>query len=55
MALLLIAAAINGTSKIDNPSFALRGYPNLLENFFNLGIEIEASSAGNSIPALPEI
>ena len=55
MALLLIAAAVNGTSKIDNPSFALRGYPDLLENFRRLGLEIEASDAGHSIPSLPEI
>ena len=55
MALLLIAAAVNGTSKIDNPSFALRGYPDLLENFRRLGIEIEASDAGHSIPSLPKI
>lgn len=55
IALLLIAAKVKGISKIDNPSFALRGYPNLLRNFRELGIDIEASTAGHEIISLPEI
>lgn len=55
ISLLLIAAAVSGVSKIDNPSFALRGYPNLLTNFRNLGVDIKASESGNEITALPEI
>lgn len=54
MALLLLAATTSGLSKIDNPSFALRGYPNLITNFRNLGIKIEASAEGHEINALPE-
>lgn len=54
MALLLLAATTPGLSKIDNPSFALRGYPNLITNFRNLGIKIEASAEGHEINALPE-
>ena len=55
MALLLLAASVKGTSKIDNPSFALRGYPNLINNFKKLGINIKASDSGYDIKALPEM
>lgn len=55
MSLLLIAATVNGISRINNPSFALRGYPNLLANFRNIGIDIEASTSGHNITALPEL
>lgn len=55
IALLLLAATTERLSKIDNPSFALRGYPNLIANFRNLGIRIEASADGHEINALPEI
>lgn len=55
MALLLLAASVEGTSNINNPGFALRGYPNLLDNFNSLGVKTEASISGREIEALPEI
>jgi UDP-N-acetylglucosamine 1-carboxyvinyltransferase len=39
---LIISAAIaDGTSRISNPKFALRGYPNLVENLRNIGIDVK--------------
>lgn len=55
MALILLAATASGISHIDNPSFALRGYPNLLDNLNRLGTKTQASKAGREIEALPEL
>lgn len=55
MSVILMAATTSGCSKIYEPSFALRGYPNLLENMKSLGINIVASKEGRSIPSLAEI
>lgn len=39
-ALIMAAAIANGTSRINNPKFALRGYPNLVQNLKNIGITV---------------
>ena len=39
-ALIIAAAAADGTSRIDLPKFALRGYPNLVGNLQKIGIDI---------------
>ena len=43
-----------GKSKITTPSYALRGYPNLVANLQKLGINITPSAKGVKIEALPE-
>ena len=55
MATIMLAATAKGESTIDNPSFALRGYPNLLKNLQDLGVDISASKEGREIQALPEL
>ena len=55
MATIMLAATVSGKSKINNPSFALRGYPNLLKNLQDLGVDIQSSKEGREIQALPEI
>ena len=55
MATIMLAATVSGKSKINNPSFALRGYPNLLKNLQDLGVDIQSSKEGREILALPEI
>ena len=54
MALIIMAAMTEGRSKIGTPSYALRGYPNLIDNLQNLGVCIKASAKGTKIEALPE-
>ena len=55
MSVILAAATAEGESIVNEPSFALRGYPDLLENMQKLGINIKASANGREIPALPGI
>lgn len=55
MAVILLGATANGESKIDNPGFALRGYPNLLKNLTNLEIDIKGSAEGREITPLAKI
>ena len=55
MATIMLAATVKGESTINNPSFALRGYPNLLKNLQELGVDISASVEGREIQALPEL
>lgn len=55
MGLIVLAASAAGTSKIDNPGYALRGYPNLIDNFNNLGIKVSSSKKGEEIKGLPGI
>lgn len=55
MATIMLAASIKGESTINNPGFALRGYPNLLKNLEELGIDISSSKTGREIEALPEL
>lgn len=54
MALVMVAAAVKGKSVVNNPSYALRGYPNLIKNLENLGVTIKSSNKGTTIEALPE-
>ncbi len=54
MGLIIQAAMTEGKSKITTPSYALRGYPNLIKNLQNLGVNIHQSSKGTKIEALPE-
>ncbi|MCL2537996.1 MAG: hypothetical protein FWE52_00740 [Alphaproteobacteria bacterium] len=53
--LIVCAAMANGHSRIDNPSFALRGYPNLIHNLRKLGLDIKASDTGTTLPPLPAL
>lgn len=53
MGVILTAAMAKGKSEISNPSFALRGYPNIIENMSNLGVDISVSKEGKTIDALP--
>lgn len=55
MGLIVLAASAKGTSIIDNPGYALRGYPNLIRNLNNLGIKVSASKQGEEIKGLPGI
>ncbi len=54
MGLIIQAAMAEGKSKITTPSYALRGYPNLIRNLQNLGVNITSSVKGTKIEALPE-
>ncbi len=54
MGLIIMAAMTEGKSKITTPSYALRGYPNLIKNLQDLGVNISASAKGTKIDALPE-
>ncbi|MDR2268679.1 MAG: hypothetical protein LBD94_00670 [Rickettsiales bacterium] len=42
--LIICAAIARGVSRINNPKFALRGYPNLIENLKNIGIDVKVPS-----------
>jgi UDP-N-acetylglucosamine 1-carboxyvinyltransferase len=53
--LIVCAAAAPGQSRIDKPGFALRGYPNLIRNLQNIGIDVRQSEAGRFLPPLPPI
>ncbi len=53
MGLIVLAASVSGTSTIAKPGFALRGYPNLVKNFNNLGIKVTQSVDGEEIKGLP--
>lgn len=53
MGTILIALMAKGKSEIENPSFALRGYPNVIENLKNLGLDVTPSKAGTTIDSLP--
>ena len=55
MGTIMLAASVKGESEINNPSFALRGYPNLLTNLQNLGVDVIASKEGREIQALSEL
>ena len=39
--LIICAAMAKGISRIDNPKFALRGYPNLIQNLREIGIDVK--------------
>jgi len=54
MAMIILAVMAEGESKINNPSFALRGYPNLVKNLQAIGIDITASEKGRELACLPE-
>ena len=54
IAMIILAAMANGASRINNPSFALRGYPNLIDNLSNIGLDITASKEGVVLEGLPE-
>ena len=54
MGLIIMAAMTEGKSKITTPSYALRGYPNLVKNLQDLGVNISASAKGTKIEPLPE-
>lgn len=51
--LIITAAIADGKSTIETPSYALRGYPNLVHNLQNIGIDIQASAEGEDIELLP--
>lgn len=51
--LILTAAVAEGKSTIKTPSYALRGYPNLVHNLQNIGIDIQTSAEGEDIELLP--
>lgn len=53
MGIITLAAIAKGKSTIQKPEFALRGYPNLVQNLENLGIETVPSKKGVYIDALP--
>ena len=53
--LIVLAAVAKGESKIEKPYFALRGYPNLVENLLGLGVDISCSDSGTTLPALPKL
>lgn len=54
MGLIIMAAMTEGKSKVTTPSYALRGYPNLIKNLQDLGVNISASAKGSKIEPLPE-
>ncbi len=54
MGLIIMAAMTEGKSKVTTPSYALRGYPNLVKNLQDLGVNISASAKGTKIEPLPE-
>lgn len=54
MGLIILAAIAEGKSVIKTPSYALRGYPNLVSNLQKLGVDVKASRRGAEIDALPE-
>lgn len=54
MGLIILAAIAKGKSHINTPSYALRGYPNLIANLQHLGVEISTSKQGSEIESLPE-
>lgn len=53
MGLIVMASIAKGKSSIYKPEFALRGYPNLVENLQNIGIDVNVSSKGVYIDPLP--
>lgn len=52
--LIITAAMAQGISHINNPSYALRGYPNLIANLQKLGVDVKVSEQGEVIEALPD-
>lgn len=55
MGTIILAATAKGKSVIQEPSFALRGYPNLLKNLQDLGMDISYSKEGREIESLAEL
>lgn len=55
--LIFAACAAPGTSRIANAKWAIRGYPNLVENLRSFGVDIKAIGQDNksSAPLLPAI
>ncbi len=53
--LIVAAAMANGQSDIESPSFALRGYPEMIQNLQNIGINVIQTSDGQFIKPLPQI
>jgi UDP-N-acetylglucosamine 1-carboxyvinyltransferase len=54
-ALIIAAAAASGISKIEDPAYALRGYPDLISNLQRIGVNLRQSENGQNLPPLPEI
>jgi len=53
--LIVCAAIAKGHSRIDTPSYALRGYPNLINNLNGIGLDVKVSATGKTLPALPQL
>jgi UDP-N-acetylglucosamine 1-carboxyvinyltransferase len=51
---IVLATMANGTSIINEPRYALRGYPNLIYNLQKLGIVVQLSSSGTMLSPLPQ-
>ena len=51
--LIILASIAHGKSLISTPSYALRGYPNLIQNLQNLGVNVETSLEGEEVDPLP--
>ncbi|MDD4556031.1 MAG: hypothetical protein PHE89_01695 [Alphaproteobacteria bacterium] len=55
MAVIILSCMAEGKSIVENPSFALRGYPNLIENLKGLGINVKLSKEGQTVECLPDL
>ena len=51
--LIVLASSVKGKSTILEPGYSLRGYPNLVENLKNLGLDISQSKQGKLVESLP--
>lgn len=54
MGYIVAAIMAGGRSRIYRPGFATRGYPNLLDSLAKLGVDIQPSDQGNTLPPLPQ-
>lgn len=53
MGYIVAAAIADGKSRVYRPGFATRGYPNLIKNLQNIGVDITASGDGTMLDPLP--
>jgi UDP-N-acetylglucosamine 1-carboxyvinyltransferase len=53
--LVLCAAIASGHSIISTPSYALRGYPEMIKKLQNIGVHVSESKEGQELPKLPMI
>lgn len=53
--LVMCAAMANGHSVIRTPTYALRGYPEMVKKLQNIGVHISESDEGQELPPLPMI